>query len=446
MQMRIDELESRIEQREPIRQNLITMDVLVIDEISMVENIFFSRLNRIVQAAKDNDEPFGGAQIIVCGDFRQLPPVKPFRYCFAHGGNTVKKRSRDRKTMVWRCTQCEDENPESDQWAFRAAAWEFADFTNINLKHNHRQEEKQFVETLRKLAAGDSLDRNARNLLYHHPCDVEGATYLFPTNQEVRDMNSREFDRLSGDKVEYRSLDHFRWNQIDERFRYLGSKSPFDHTLEILHDHHYEPVVQLKMHQPVVLTMNLDVDRGLVNGSQGRIVGFQNYDEETVPRGSGLDHTTLETEAMPDGRSQSSSNIRGGDQGLYRFGKIKEFCIRNLQLPVVQFLRTNTTMMILPDCSLLQLGDEPPYTLLSRTQIPLIASWAMSFHKAQGMTMDKVTVDLTKTFCPGQAYVALSRAKKLSGLKVQGSDVGLDKAAADSMVKDFMKNTMWHIG
>lgn len=55
-----------------------------------------------------------------------------------------------------------------------------------------------------------------------------------------------------------------------------------------------------------------------------------------------------------------------------------------------------------------------------RAQVPLILAWALSIHKAQGQTLDKVKVDLRRTFEKGQAYVALSRAKTQTGLQVIG--------------------------
>ncbi|EHK16881.1 uncharacterized protein TRIVIDRAFT_139619, partial [Trichoderma virens Gv29-8] len=66
------------------------------------------------------------------------------------------------------------------------------------------------------------------------------------------------------------------------------------------------------------------------------------------------------------------------------------------------------------------IGDKEPYSLLHRTQIPLLPGWAMSVHRSQGMTLDRVIVDLSHAFEEGQVYVALSRATSLHGLKVVG--------------------------
>lgn len=69
----------------------------------------------------------------------------------------------------------------------------------------------------------------------------------------------------------------------------------------------------------------------------------------------------------------------------------------------------------------------------ARTQVPLMLAWCMSIHKAQGMTLDRVAVHLTRSFERGQVYVALSRAVRLDALQVTGFEP--DKVRADPKVK-----------
>jgi ATP-dependent DNA helicase PIF1 len=69
------------------RERMIGTDVLIIDEISMFESNQFRRLDRACRAARDSRLPFGRIQVVVTGDFYQLPLVKPFQTCYLCGAD-----------------------------------------------------------------------------------------------------------------------------------------------------------------------------------------------------------------------------------------------------------------------------------------------------------------------------------------------------------------------
>eukprot|EP00929_Paragymnodinium_shiwhaense_P041518 TRINITY_DN21553_c0_g2_i2.p1 TRINITY_DN21553_c0_g2~~TRINITY_DN21553_c0_g2_i2.p1 ORF type:complete len:617 (-),score=127.56 TRINITY_DN21553_c0_g2_i2:277-2127(-) len=87
-------------------------------------------------------------------------------------------------------------------------------------------------------------------------------------------------------------------------------------------------------------------------------------------------------------------------------------------LPVVRW-RIGATTVVEPD----QLMRHTQQGIITRLQLPLKLSWAMTIHKAQGMSIDFLEVDIASVFEKGQAYAALSRARTLEGLRVLGFDV-----------------------
>ena len=183
--------------------------------------------------------------------------------------------------------------------------------------------------------------------------------------------------------------------------------------------------MQFKKDMRVVLQHNLDPEAGLVNGSQRVIVEFEEYDERKLPR------------ARKESEERGSDGpILAGSRAAYEHHEIRRYAEENnyQPWPVVKF-DDGQTRTIFPNCSSLELGDTTPYSLLSRTPIPLMAGYAITVHKAQGMTIDKVKVNLQKAFDPSQVYVActsnhiypsdtkltantVSRARSLHGLEV----------------------------
>ena len=379
-----------------VRKRLGATDVLIIDEISMVANHIFERLNCIMKSARGSQKPFGGVQLIVTGDFLQLPPVNAFEYCLMCGTILEPASWEDR----FSCDKCSAQHDEDDKWAFCSAAWPECEFQHVNLKVIHRQQDGDFRSFLERRRLELPWTDDEERLILDHESETEGAVKLFPRRAEVKATNDMELAKLPVRTLTYLCVDDFFWNKDHENLgdRKTRCLSPMSHALEALEDHCLEPKLELKEGMPVILLVNWDLESSLANGSQGTIVGFEKHDPKLFPE-------------VP----------RDWEYWARKNGLARVFVDRTVakEWPVVQFLN-GRKRTIYPRCMMYELGDDEPYSLLSRTQIPLAAGWAMTVHKAQGMTLSRVTVDLSHSFESGQEYVALSRAETLRGLKVDG--------------------------
>lgn len=396
-----------------IRKRLGKTDVLVVDEISMVERDMFVRLDRVMRAARHGwrddenprgkqlsvhraDAPFGGVQLVVTGDFCQLPPVKPFRFCIYCGGDElVGYNISDGRPLT--CRKCKRQYLDKDKWAFQCEEWANCDFLYFELAHVHRQSDLQFINILQKCRYDEKLLPSEKALLTKPKPDPLGAVKLLPRRVEVEAESASKFRLLQGTIREYECLDIFSWRNQDEldlkkkgRPRYADqSQGP----LEALKDHRYEEMIKLRVGMLVILLCNLSFEDGLVNGSQGKIIGFETYNPKKPV-------TTKPREASP-----SRSGKGGRDNTLhlerveFQDAQIRKFIekAQSREWPIVQF-NNGITRPIYAQCPITEVGIEKPYSLLARTQIPLIAAWAITIHKSQGLSLDKVIVNLQNTF------------------------------------------------
>ena len=194
-----------------------------------------------------------------------------------------------------------------------------------------------------------------------------------------------------------------------------------DHRTRLLSNCMAPPLLQLAKDAQVMLIKNLD--ETLVNGSLGKIIGFMNEktyqvwnslspnDDDSpfdffLPNKSGADDQTYTESARL--RKVASSKMQ---KAAAEEGKL---------FPYVRFsIPDGTTRdhLVLPEKWAIELpnGDIEAY----RLQVPLILAYALSIHKAQGQTLERVRVDLSNVFEKGQAYVALSRAVSREGLQVK---------------------------
>nr|POE51730.1 isoform 4 of atp-dependent dna helicase pif1 [Quercus suber] len=421
-----------------VRKRLCQTDVLVIDEISMVERDVLVRLDVIMREIRQTwqrenpttkkksphtaHEPFGGVQVVVTGDFCQLPPVKPFRFCLHCGGDELPGyENKDGRTL--KCDRCGRMYEDKQKWAFQSETWAACRFQYFELRHIHRQSDKTFIDILQKCRFGYPLSPTDQQLLLTPKPDPEGAVKLLPRRAEVDTENLKNYRGLQSIERKFECVDYFSWRNKQEpsiNQKYSPLKYPHrpDGPLMALKDHRLEEQILLKEGMLVILITNLDFESGLVNGSQGKIIGFEKHDDKNV--------FEPQAQAPPPPPGSKRRAIDAGRPAAYdtEYGAIKESQVREfiartavLQWPIVEF-HNGVIRPIYAECQLGELGSEKPYSLLGRTQIPLLAAWAITVHKSQGMTLNRVIVDLYSSFEKEMVYVALSRARNLEGLKV----------------------------
>ncbi|KAM6149325.1 ATP-dependent DNA helicase PIF1 [Erethizon dorsatum] len=309
-------------QRPGVRQGWLSCQRLVIDEISMVEADLFDKLEAVARAVRQQEKPFGGIQLIICGDFLQLPPVtkgsQPSRFCF------------------------------------QAKSWRRCVPVTLELTEVWRQADPAFVSLLQAVRLGRCSDEVTQQLraTADHKVEQDGivATRLCTHQDDVALTNERRLQELPGKVHSFEALDSH-----PELARTLDAQCPVSRLL------------QLKLGAQVMLVKNLAVLRGLVNGARGVVVGFE-----------------------AEGRG----------------------------LPRVRFLCGVTEVIRADRWTVQATGGQ----VLSRQQLPLQLAWALSIHKSQGMSLDCVEISLGRVFASGQAYVALSRARSLQGLRVLDFD------------------------
>lgn len=169
------------------------------------------------------------------------------------------------------------------------------------------------------------------------------------------------------------------------------------------------PTIELKKGAQVMLIKNMD--ETLVNGSLGTVEDFMT--ESTFELKSGDDDAGGSTS---DVDSDAKRRVRAFNSALAEAGG-KSYS--NREYPLVCFHAVDGTqrhILCVPEDWKVELPTGEVQA--SRKQLPLILAWALSIHKAQGQTLERVKVDLGKVFEKGQAYVALSRATTQQGLQV----------------------------
>ena len=316
-----DELSERdldaITSKEYVVKRLKKTAVLIIDEISMLDGYVLDMVERILQAARGNREPFGGLQVVFVGDFFQLPPI--------------------------------NRHNEAPHYAFMAKSWHRVAPLVCYLSEQYRHDDELLTELLTAIRS-NTVEESHYTLLEEQQSigyeDIE-PTRLFTHNAAVDSLNQEQLKALPGKMRRY-------------TMKKTGNKLLTDGLIRSC----LSPESLILCEDAMVMCTKNNFEAGYANGTLGRIVSFE----------TGTGFPQILTTAG------ETITIKPATWSIVDHGK-----------PIAEI-----------------------------TQIPLRLAWAITVHKSQGMSLDAVEMDLQNAFVFGQGYVALSRVRTLTGLKVLG--------------------------
>jgi ATP-dependent DNA helicase PIF1 len=219
------------------REIIEKTDVLVIDEVSMLHDFRLDMVDEICRVIRKKDEPFGGIQLIMSGDFFQLPPI--------NRGNS-----------------------RAGSFVVNSQVWQELEPVICYLDEQHRQDDERLLEILNAIRAGDVRRNHAETLLARaevYPDDLEQLTELHTVNVDVDSMNAAKLNQLEGDEITYEQST-------------TGSAS----YVETLQRSVLAPA-NLKVKQgALVMAVKNSPERKYVNGSVGTIVAFEPHTEYPI--------------------------------------------------------------------------------------------------------------------------------------------------------------------
>jgi hypothetical protein len=224
-----------IRDKKHLKDHLEQTKVLIIDEISMLHRNQLDALNDILKFIRQNNESFGGIQMIFCGDFFQLPPIG------------------------------EPEESNRDKFAFMSDAWVKAAPIICYLSEQHRQKGDSLETILNEIRSGkvdqDSLElltKASKNLLTEVP-------KLYTHNADVESINALEMAKLKN----------------SPRF-FVGDKKGNPKLLEMLMSNvRTDEKLELRLGAKVMFIKN-NFERGYINGSLGEVIDFTSDERPVV--------------------------------------------------------------------------------------------------------------------------------------------------------------------
>ena len=377
-----DELSDRdlanLSRKQFLADRLKDTAVLIIDEISMLHAKQLNLVSQVLKYVRKNDKAFGGIQVVVAGDFFQLPPI-------GSKGETNREK-----------------------FAFMSEAWLEAKFHICYLSEQHRQVSE---------AANGGLDLDdilnqirrqevtfeaiaALEATFDQNVDIK-RTRLYTHNLNVNKINDKELAALDGEMMRFEATSTGDSKLVETLKKTVRTQDD----------------LVLKVGAKVMFIKN-NSELGVSNGTMGELIGFAavKIDDSKDTSDDLIEDTAQDAEdatakSVKD-KGKKTTKDKGSDKKPPKDKKPT-----TQKMPVV---RLNSGREVIAEPEEWIIEDETGDVLASYLQVPLCLAWAITIHKSQGMTLEAAEIDLSRTFELGQGYVALSRLKSLAGLQLLG--------------------------
>ena len=331
---------------------LKNLELLVIDEISMVKAPMLDAISDTLKVHRGSSEPFGGIHVLVCGDLFQLPPVV---------------KNHEESAIFERYDSVYFFSSESFKAIQLPSFYELTDSFR-------QKDDSEFYSLLNDIRLGENLDSSIKKInkaCYNPEFETESSLVITSRKYRAEQINNEMLRLVEGPLIKTKAKEKGALNEND---------LPAPRELHIKKD-------------AKVMFIKNDSEGRWVNGTVGVV-----------------------SECLD--KKQSSIKVRVGK---------KTHKVKREEWNKIKFVYD-------------EINDEMEEIVVSSfKQFPLKLGWAVTIHKAQGLTLESCSVDLGEgAFATGQTYVALSRCKTLDALSLY-RELKTKDALVDPDIQDFHK-------